>query len=352
MGLRPITLMKFNLALEHWHIEPSSQCTLKCPRCPRKEVPESLLNRQLTLQFFKEQIGKDIIKNIKKITFCGNDGDPIYCTELLDIILWIKTINTDISLVIITNGSYKSADWWKDLAKILDHRDEINWSLDGWDQQSNEQYRVNCNWESIQLGINTFFTNNNSTYRAWSTIGFRFNQTHIDDMINTATKQGFDLFQLTKSTKFGCKYPESYTTNDELEPTDQSLIAEGHRFERDYFELTKKVRYSESLKPLFSKRVNDLKNSPYSGICLIGNKGVFLNSRGEFYPCCWTANRYQHNIDWLEKAGVQFNLNIRDFTKIQNDKFWSTDFLTFRWQECQTKCTQDRLNDESHVLDW
>jgi MoaA/NifB/PqqE/SkfB family radical SAM enzyme len=344
--------MKFNLALEHWHIEPSSRCTLKCPRCPRGEVSESLLNRQLTLQFFKEQIGENIIKNIKKITFCGNDGDPIYCTELLDIILWIKTINTDISLVIITNGSYKSVKWWADLAALLDHRDEINWSLDGWDQVSNEQYRVNCNWDSIQSGINTFFENNNSTYRVWSAIGFLFNQDHITDMIETAKKQGFDLFQLTKSTKFGSKYPNSYDVNDKLEPTDLSLIASGHRFERDLFELSKKVRASESLKPVFAERVKELKNSAYSGICLIGNKGVFLNSRGEFYPCCWTANRYQHNNDWLKKAEAQFNLNTRDFTKIQNDKFWSTDFLTFRWQECQTKCTPDRLNDESHVLDW
>lgn len=340
------------LALDHWHIEPSSRCTLKCPRCPRVEVSDSLLNRQLTLKFFKEQIGADTIKNIRKITFCGNDGDPIYCSELLDIIFWIKTINPEILLVIITNGSYKSDGWWTDLAKVLDHRDEINWSLDGWDQHSNEQYRVNCNWESIQLGINTFFTNNNSTYRVWSAIGFRFNQNHITNMIEIASKQGFDLFQLTKSTKFGCKYPESYNINDTLEPTDRSLIAEGHRFERNFFKLTERFRYSESLKPLFAERAEELKNSPYSGICLIGNKGVFLNSRGEFYPCCWTANRYEHNSEWAEKAEVRFNLNTNNFTKIQNDKFWSTDFLTFRWQECQTKCTLERLNDESHVLDW
>jgi hypothetical protein len=48
-------------------------------------VPESLLNRQLNLRFFQEQIGADVIRQIKKITFCGNDGDPIYCREFLDI---------------------------------------------------------------------------------------------------------------------------------------------------------------------------------------------------------------------------------------------------------------------------
>ena len=46
-----------NIALDHWHIEVSSICTLKCPRCTRAEVPETLLNRSLDLKFFQEQIG-------------------------------------------------------------------------------------------------------------------------------------------------------------------------------------------------------------------------------------------------------------------------------------------------------
>jgi len=341
-----------SIALDHWHIEPSSRCTLKCPRCPRAEVPESLLNKQLTLKFFKEQLGENTIEQIKKITFCGNDGDPIYCSELLDIIRWIKDINEDLSIVIITNGSYKDKQWWIDLAHILDYNDEINWSLDGWDQESNEKYRLNCNWDSIQTGINTFFDHNHQTYRVWSAIGFRFNESHIERMINDAKNQGFDLFQLTKSTKFGSKYPDSYGCNDELEPLDKHLIPEGHRFERDLIYFTNKERRSEWLKPLFAQRAESLKKTDYSGICLIGNKGVFLNSQGEFYPCCWVATRYGHNQEWNNMAKSQFNLHNRTFTEIQNDKFWTTDFLTFRWQECQTKCTPEKLDDKSHVLDW
>ena len=56
-----------NLALDHWHIEVSSICTLKCPRCTRMEVPETLLNRQLTLEFFRTQIGESQIKKMQKI---------------------------------------------------------------------------------------------------------------------------------------------------------------------------------------------------------------------------------------------------------------------------------------------
>ena len=334
------------LKWDHWHIEPSSICTLQCPRCPRAEVPESLLNKSLSLDFFQHQIGADVVKQIRKITFCGNDGDPVYCREFLEICDWIKDINPDIQLVLITNGSYKPTEWWTTLGKILDHRDEIHWSLDGWDQASNEQYRINSNWTSIQSGIEAFAQSNNTTYRVWAAIAFRFNQDQLSHMQAQARLQNFDCFQLTKSTKFGSKYPDAYGDLDSLEPTDISLISASHRFERLATLLSLKTRPGADLKEIFRQRSQML--GPYSGICLIGNKGVFLNSQGEFYPCCWTANRYPHNQTWQNK----FNLNRRTFNDIIADEFWQTEFLKFQSLECQTKCTPERLNDLQHTTEW
>jgi hypothetical protein len=85
---------------------------------------------------------------------------------------------------------------------------------------------------------------------------------------------------------------------------------------------------------------------------LIGNKGVFLNSRGEFFPCCWTANRYAHNNKWIQQAQEKFNLNTRTFTEIINDTFWSTEFLKFDSLECTTKCTPAQLSDIKHTTEW
>lgn len=340
------------LAWDHWHIEPSSICTLKCPRCPRTEIPDSLLNRQLTLEFFKTQLGEITIKQIKKITFCGNDGDPIYCKEFIEICRWIKQINPMINLVLITNGSYKTNDWWKELASVFNHRDEIHWSLDGFDQASNEKYRVNCNWASIENGFNTFFKNNNSTYRVWASIAFKFNQNDLTKQKILATLHGFDSYQLTKSTKFGSKYP-SYGTDDPLEPNDHTLVAAGYRFERINEKLTTKHRPGSEIKIEFKTRANKLQtDSQFSGICLIGNKGVFLNSQGEFYPCCWTANRYEHNQNWQNRAKTQFNLNIRTFQEIITDNFWSTEFLKFDSLECKTKCTKINLYHDNHAIEW
>lgn len=334
------------LKWDHWHIEASSICALRCARCPRAEVPDTVLNRSLTLDFFQTQIGSRVIEQIRKITFCGNDGDPIYCKQFLEICAWIKQVNPSCSLVIITNGSYKPEPWWIQLGNILNHHDEIHWSLDGWDQASNNLYRNNSDWDSIAKGMAAFFSVNSSCYRVWAAIGFRFNQHKIDHMQAMAQQLDFDCFQLTKSTKFGSKYPSAYGLADSLEPTDSNLVASGSRYQRITTQLTEKTRPGSALKMLFLQRAKEL--NQYSGICLIGNKGVFVNSQGEFYPCCWTANRYDHNQKWHGR----FNLYQQTFDQIINDSFWQSEFLKFDSLECKTKCARKNLNDVDHISEW
>jgi len=342
-----------SLAWDHWHIEVSSICSLRCPRCPRAEVPESLLNKSLTVDFFKNQIGLNIVQQIKKITFCGNDGDPIYCKEFLEICKWIKQANPELQLTIITNGSYRQPNWWKELAKLLNSKDEIHWSLDGWNQSSNEQYRINCNWNSIVSGIKTFTRHNQSTYRVWASIAFSFNEQQLQKQIDLARQWKFDLYQLTKSTKFGSKYPSTYGKDDLLQPKTASLVSSSNRFERETTMLSNKVRANTALKKLFLQRADNLaKHTVNSGICMIGNKGVFLNSQGEFYPCCWTANRYEHNQSWHELARTKFNLYANTFEQILSDSFWDSDFLKFDSFECRTKCTHEKLSDIEHTTEW
>ena len=49
------------LATWHFHIEISSKCTLRCPRCARQEVPDSLVNTELDLEFFKTNFTPEVI---------------------------------------------------------------------------------------------------------------------------------------------------------------------------------------------------------------------------------------------------------------------------------------------------
>ena len=99
------------LATWHFHIEISSKCTLRCPRCARQEVPDGLVNTELDLEFFQRNFTPEfVLNNVEKITFCGDDGDPIYAHDLIAVIQYIKSIKP-VEIVIITNGSHKKPEW-------------------------------------------------------------------------------------------------------------------------------------------------------------------------------------------------------------------------------------------------
>ena len=336
-----------SIALWHWHIEISSKCTLRCPRCARTEVPDSLINTELDLEFFKRNFTPEFINShVEKITFCGDDGDPIYAHELIDVIKYIKSVK-NVSIIIVTNGSYKKQEWWLELAKTLNNVDQIHFSLDGWDQDSNEQYRVNSDWDSIMIGVNTIRANS-EVYMLWDCIGFRFNEQRIEYMKSLAKKLGFDSFQLTKSTKFGSKY-EHYGKDDILEPTRKDLISTSHRFERRlwYFNSIPVPEQWKNKNNELLAQVKTIDN--ITPICHIGNKGLFINSRGEFYPCCWVANRYGHNDHW-GKLGKKYNLHENLLSIVVSDSFWNKDFMNGSY-ECSTKCLSKYV-DKNYATEW
>jgi len=334
------------LAPWHWHIEISSKCTLRCPRCARQEVPDSLINTELDLEFFKRNFTPEFIRDhVEKITFCGDDGDPIYAHDFIKVIEYFKSVKP-VSIVIVTNGSYKNEGWWTDLAVNLDEHDQIHFSLDGWDQDSNNKYRVNCNWDSIMTGVRTVIRLS-KCWTSWDAIGFKFNEDKIDYMKEKAKRLGFDVFQLTKSTKFAKIY-SSYGVNDDLQPID-SLISSSHRFEREVFNLsgrTVKEPWLETNVKLYDT-VKDLGN--IKPMCYIGNKGLYINSRGEFYPCCWVANRYGHNNKWFELGSVH-NLHSANLLDILSKNIWGGEFVTDSL-ECGTKCSSSRVT-RNYATQW
>ena len=218
------------LATWHFHIEISSKCTLRCPRCARQEVPDSLINTELDLEFFKRNFTAEfVLDNVEKITFCGDDGDPIYAHDLVPVIQYIKSIKP-VEIVIVTNGSHKKPEWWRELGRVLTEQDTVHFSVDGYDNDSNNLYRVNSDFNSIVTGVEAL-RDNSDCRLVWAAIAFKFNEDRIDHMKNLALALGMDAFQLTKSTKFGTIYP-SYGTNDPLEPG-KEFVSGSHRFERD-----------------------------------------------------------------------------------------------------------------------
>jgi MoaA/NifB/PqqE/SkfB family radical SAM enzyme len=335
------------LATWHWHIEISSKCTLKCPRCARTEVPDTVINTELKLDFFKKNFTPEFIRNhVEKITFCGDDGDPIYAHDLIEVIEYFKSVKP-IKFVIVTNGSYKSVDWWQRLGRTLDQNDHIHFSIDGWDQVSNEQYRINSNWDSIIQGVTTI-RGSSHVYMTWAAIAFSFNQNKLDDMKLLAKELGFDQFQLTLSTKFNKIY-SIYPDNDQLQPRDE-LISNEARFQRLFTQFNDRIVSNVGSKTNLTLYNQSFTVNEVTPLCGIGNKGLYVNSQGLLFPCCWVANRYSHNSEWIELS-KRFNLNEKTVVEVLADPFWNKEFENFSWTECRTKCNKAVVN-QQYATEW
>jgi len=335
------------LATWHFHIEISSKCTLRCPRCARQEVPSTLINTELDLNFFQKNFTSEFLQqHVEKITFCGDDGDPIYAHDLIPVIRYIKSIKP-VTIVIVTNGSYRKPEWWTELGSVLQYPDQIHFSIDGWDQASNEKYRVNSDWNTIMDGVRALRSSTDA-WMTWAAIAFKFNQHHIPFIKSLAIDLDFDRFQLTRSTKFGSVYP-AYGTNDDLEPGSQ-YVSTSHRFERNLWDLGDRVLQEPSMATNV-KLFNQVKqHNSVTPLCAIGNKGLYIDAQGRLFPCCWVANRYAHNSEWRAIAN-KFDLHRRSLTDALSDSFWTSTFQSFGWQECQTKCATIRV-DEKYATEW
>jgi MoaA/NifB/PqqE/SkfB family radical SAM enzyme len=306
-----------------------------------------LVNTELDLEFFKRNFTAGfVLDHVEKITFCGDDGDPIYAHDLVPVIQYIKSIKP-VEIVIVTNGSHKKPEWWQELGRVLTEQDTVHFSVDGYDHDSNNLYRVNSDFNSIVTGVKALRDNSNCRL-VWAAIAFKFNEDRIDHMKNLALYLGMDAFQLTKSTKFGTIYP-GYGKDDPLEPS-RKFVSGSHRFERDVVVLSSRGLNSQANTKNIQLYKSAAEVNGVRPLCEIGNKGLYIDAQGRLFPCCWVANRYSHNSEWKAIA-AKFDLNRRTLADAVTDDFWATTFKTFGWQECQTKCVASRV-DEKYATEW
>jgi MoaA/NifB/PqqE/SkfB family radical SAM enzyme len=178
------------------HIEPSSRCTLACPQCPRTISIDSI-----TIEDCGIESTVKLAKGKKHFFMCGNHGDPIYHPKFHELIYSIRETYPDMSIGMHTNGAFRSVNWWKKTANILDHRDNIIFSIDGL-PSNNHLYRVNSRWETVENGIRTLVECNPDIKIIWKWILFKYNQYDIDAGIELARTLGFHGFRVVKSIRY------------------------------------------------------------------------------------------------------------------------------------------------------
>src|SRR5215831_9658517 len=93
--------------IERIHIELTTRCNAACPMCPRNvwggthdpRVPIA----ELSLADVHRMLSPAFLQQIRKISVCGNYGDPIIARDALEILAYFRDSNPALDIVMNTN---------------------------------------------------------------------------------------------------------------------------------------------------------------------------------------------------------------------------------------------------------
>ena len=263
-------------SINGFHLEPTNMCTLKCPKCARTDLiprlKKSWSNQNLNIAHLQSFL--DINLSNKKFTLCGNYGDPIYYDELFDLVEYIK--KNGASVHIVTNGSYKKREWWDELSTMLTEDDIITFSIDGTPENFT-QYRINADWDSIRVGIETMATGQVTT--EWKFIPFSYNVNDIDIVRTLSDNMGIDKFTISPSSR--------WDVNDALKP-DDSLVS---------------AKFPSIVK------WHDKKLIEIDPECKNTNSAHFISASGQYSPCCYSADHRFYYASQFYKNRNEFDIS-------------------------------------------
>ena len=266
-------------------VELSSNCIATCPLCSRNLFGHNkdmgFAKTNITLDKFKIIFSPAFLKQLKKIIFQGNFGDPSSNRQTPEIVEYILDNNSSISIEGHTHGSLQSTRWWERLHPLT-----LFFGLDGLEDTHN-LYRKNTNFNKAIENATAFVNAGGKAF--WKMIEFDHNRHQIGACETMAKELGME-FQLIRNAK-----GTGPVFNHKKEYTHSINNFSGSKIFEDYV-------HEELL-------LEDIDAQPTGNIkCMaLKTQGIFVQSNGEVYPCCYMAHypRTYRKGGWAEPFNKQ-----------------------------------------------
>jgi MoaA/NifB/PqqE/SkfB family radical SAM enzyme len=315
------------------HLELTSKCQANCPMCARN-IQGGISNpwvveSEITIDQFRDWFDKDFVKQLKKLYMCGNLGDPIIAKDCLEIFQLIRSLNSDIRLILHTNGSARSKDWWKKLSTI---DVEVVFGIDGL-EDTHHLYRIGTDFNKIIENATEFIQAGGKA--RWHMLVFDHNKHQIDQCEELSKKLGFIEFSQKNSSRFRSSSLAVLTkegkTSHILYPSEKSLHLSKKVFE---IKLDEKVDIKCKAKISYS---------------------IYISSDGSVTPCCWlNYSGYMPNhpnlVDYRDNGFITPNLKNMKLKEIFESSYFNLIENTWKnraLKECNKQCGSiDRLNEQ------
>ncbi len=172
------------------HVELTDKCNAECPVCVRRlgggKLNSIIQNVELGVDYFENLLGEEFCSNVQHWQFCGTKGDPVACSELYEIIVYLKNCNPDCIFSIHTNGGFRSEKWWTKLGRLLRGTPSfVVWGIDGL-EDTNHIHRRNVKWNKLWANLNAF--NNTGAHSLWQFLVFEHNRHQMSEIKDICKK--------------------------------------------------------------------------------------------------------------------------------------------------------------------
>ena len=255
------------MRVNHLHIEASSHCNARCPGCLRNGYGFPLEGFFKASNLATDQL-REILKRFPEVTsinYCGNHGDPMMnpgIAEMCD----LKGVTCSIA----TNGSIGKISTYE---KIAQTGTKITFGIDGL-SDTNHLYRQGVIWDNLMVRARAFIEAGGQA--TWQFIMFQHNMHQVQQAKRMSEIMGFKDFCTVDvgRNNMPAIQPDKTVSHWILPP---DMNARPTEFDVEaYLEM----RYNPV--DFTSSTQESIKIS-----CEHLDGSVYVNSEGEFFPCCY-----------------------------------------------------------------
>jgi MoaA/NifB/PqqE/SkfB family radical SAM enzyme len=270
------------------HLEITQRCQAACSMCDRNisggEVNPHLDLSELSLEDIKKIMSPDFISQLVSIQLCGNYGDPIIAEDTLEILEYLRIHNSNMWISMNTNAGARDSEWWTKLAKIINKKGNVIFSVDGL-EDTNHLYRQNVQWRIVERSMHSFIAAGGRA--RWDFLVFDFNQHQVEEARELSIKWGFERFIVKKSSRF-------ITGNSIPKEVHQAINRKGEKtieIKKPTEELQNSVlKKQDAIIEKYNSMDEYYDVAPIS--CRVKDEGsMYISAEGIVMPCCWTAGR-------------------------------------------------------------
>ena len=250
-------MLKYLETVRVLHLEPTDICQAACPLCARETDPsfDKDVQHSLAVEDIKRILPEHVIAQLDKMFMCGTYGDPAAGPTTLALYKYFRSVNSDITLGMNTNGGLQNTAWWIKLAEQFDQpRDYVVFSIDGL-EDTNHVYRKNVSWRRVVANAEAFIGAGGAAH--WDMLIYEHNEHQVNACEQLARDMGFTWFRAKVSKRTSTvnwlRAPKNWT---------RPVVEQGS--------------------------INCFRDNEQS---------LYISAQGVIHPCCWLGSEPLDNFE-------------------------------------------------------